>query len=167
MRSRLSIWFRGADIEFSVKLMTTGERCKYVFVIAALSAAATLLRAQEPPPPPAPAPSASTESTTAKNAKHARHVDAFLIRGTVFDDKALSLAGAQLRIRRANEKKYRWTTLTNSRGEFAVRVPPGTDYDVIVQSKGFTKAARPVDAKNGLSDENLVFRMAPITERKK
>jgi len=147
--------------------MPFSQRCNSVFAILALSTAALLVRAQEPPPPASPEPPAADESSTAKSPKHTRHVDEFLIHGTVFDDKALSLPGAQLRIRRANEKKYRWNTYTNSRGEFAIRVPPGTDYEVEVQYKGFAQATRSVDAKNGLSDESMVVRMELASERKK
>jgi hypothetical protein len=77
------------------------------------------------------------------------------------------LPGAQLRLRRTSEKKYRWNAYTNSRGEFAIRVPPGTNYEVLVQSKGFADATQPVDAKNGLNDESMVFRMELASERKK
>jgi len=130
---------------------------------------AVVARAQQPPPPPppdAPQTSAPPDTAAANAAKHKRHLDDFLIHGTVFNDKALSLPGAQLRIRRADEKKFRWTTYTNSRGEFAIRVPPGADYEVVVLSKGFADATQKVNASNGLSDETMVFRME-LPERKK
>jgi hypothetical protein len=147
--------------------MTPRIRSAGVLATVALSAAAVSARAQEPPPPPPPEPSAPVESSSAKAAKHAHHLDEFLIHGTVFDDKAFSLPGAQLRIKRVGEKKYHWSTYTNSRGEFAIRVPPGSDYEVVVLSKGFAEATQPVDAKNGLGDDNLVFRMALAPEKKK
>lgn len=146
--------------------MPPSQLCKRVFAIVALSAAAILVRAQEPPAPAPPPPPAPVESST-KTAKHTRHLDEFLIHGTVFDNKALSLPGAQLRLRRTSEKKYRWNAYTNSRGEFAIRVPPGTNYEVLVQSKGFADATQPVDAKNGLNDESMVFRMELASQRKK
>ena len=34
-----------------------------------------------------------------------------------------------LRLRKDGEKKYKWETSTNSRGEFAVRVPQGSNYE--------------------------------------
>ena len=71
------------------------------------------------------------------------------------------MPGAELRIRRAAEKKFHWNTYTNSRGEFAIRVPPGNQYQVVVQSKGFPDAAQPVNAGNGLDEQSLVFRMDP------
>jgi hypothetical protein len=134
-----------------------------VLAIAALSTAPFIVfvaRAQQqPPPPPPPETPAPAESTTPPANKNKRHLDGFLIRGTVFNDKALSLPGAQLHIKRAGDKKHHWDTYTNSRGEFAIRVPPGSDYQVMVQSKGFADAVQQVDAKNGSSEEDLVFRM--------
>jgi hypothetical protein len=119
-------------------------------------------RAQEPPPvttPAAPAP-AATPGKPAK--KIYSHVNDYLIRGTVFNDKALSLPGVQLRIRKVGEKKYRWESYTNSRGEFAVRVPQGSDYEMVVHVKGFAEQTRTIDAKTGANEENMVFRMQPM-----
>jgi hypothetical protein len=64
-------------------------------------------------------------------------------------------------MRKAREKKFRWESYTNSRGEFAVRVPQGADYELVVRAKGFAEQTRTVDAKNGMSEENMVFRMQP------
>jgi hypothetical protein len=117
-----------------------------------------------PPPPASPAPA----ETSAPAAPHAARVpQGFLIRGTVFDHQALSLAGAELHIRRSGEKKFHWQTYSNSRGEFAVRVPPGNEYEVVVQAKGFTEAVQPVNAKTGLDEENLVIRMSQDSGKKK
>lgn len=113
---------------------------------------------QAPAAQPSPAPSATTP---AKGKKHS-HADDFLIRGTVFTPEGLSFHGAELKIRRAAEKRFRWETYTNSRGEFAVRVPPGADYEIIVRAKGFTEQSRPVDGKNS-REETLVFRLEALT----
>jgi len=78
----------------------------------------------------------SSSSAKSGNQKYS-HANDFLIRGTVFTDKALSFPGVQLRIRRAGEKKFRWEDNTNSRGEFAIRVPQGTQYEMVVRAKGF------------------------------
>ncbi|HEY6268457.1 MAG TPA: carboxypeptidase-like regulatory domain-containing protein [Candidatus Acidoferrum sp.] len=77
----------------------------------------------------------------------------------MFTEKALSFPGAQLRIRKAGEKKFRWESYTNSRGEFAVRVPQGSDYEMVVRAKGYAEQTRTIDSKNGASEENMVFRM--------
>ncbi len=89
------------------------------------------------------------------------HVNDFLIRGTVFTDKALSFPGVQLRIRRAGEKKFRWESYTNSRGEFAVRVPQGSDYEMVVRVQGFVEQTRTIDTRTGGNEESMVFRMQP------
>ena len=113
-----------------------------------------------PPPPPASQPAAASSSKPGKT-KYS-HANDFLIRGTVFTDKALSFPGVELRIRRAGEKKFRWESYTNSRGEFAVRVPQGSDYEMVVRAKGFAEQTRAIDAKNGTNEESMVFRMQPI-----
>jgi hypothetical protein len=120
---------------------------------------AVSLAAQDPPPPPSPSDQQPAPPTDKPNSKKYSHVNDFLIRGTVFTDKALAFPGVQLRIRKAGEKKYRWEGYTNSRGEFAMRVPQGSDYEMVVHTKGFADQTRMIDAKNGMSEESLVFRM--------
>jgi hypothetical protein len=71
----------------------------------------------------------------------------------------MALPGAKLRIRRASERRFRWDSYSNSRGEFAIRVPQGTDYEMLVQAKGFTDETRPIDAKTGLSEGTLSIQM--------
>src|SRR5438094_10415520 len=119
--------------------------------------------AQEPAPPSGPtsAPRSPAASTSKPGKKKYSHANDFLIRGTVFTDKALSFPGVQLRIRRAGEKKFRWESYTNSRGEFAIRVPQGSDYELLVRVKGFAEQTRTIDAKTGGNEESMVFRMKP------
>lgn len=107
----------------------------------------------------------SSSSAKSGNQKYS-HANDFLIRGTVFTDKALSFPGVQLRIRRAGEKKFRWEDSTNSRGEFAIRVPQGTQYEMVVHAKGFAEQARTIDARNGSAENNIVFRMEPAKKGK-
>lgn len=128
---------------------------------------AAQVHAQEPPPPPAPAPSepAPAASSSKPTKRQYSHVNDYLIRGTVFTEKALSFPGVQLRIRKAGEKKYRWESYTNSRGEFAVRVPQGSDYEVVVRVKGFAEQTRTINARNGANDETLTFRMQPAGDK--
>jgi hypothetical protein len=119
---------------------------------------------QEPPPPASapdsPAPKAPPSKPVKKKYSHAND---YLVRGTVFTEKALSFPGVQLRIRKAGEKKFRWETYTNSRGEFAVRVPQGSDYEMVVRTKGYMDQTRTVDAKSGVNEETMVFRMQLAT----
>jgi len=119
------------------------------------------LFAQEPVQP-APAPPPQAESSSSKLASGpgtSRHSDDFLVRGTVFTAEGLSLPGAELRIRRSAEKKFRWDTISNSRGDFAVRVKMGSDYEVIVRAKGYQEQSIAVDGKTGERIKDLVFRM--------
>jgi hypothetical protein len=119
------------------------------------------LGAQQPPQPSATQSPSSTESTSKQKPGQsaARHSDDFLVRGTVFTQEGLTLPGAELRIRRSTEKKFRWQTVSNSRGEFAVRVKMGADYEVTVRAKGFAEQSVPLDAKTGDRYKDLVFRM--------
>jgi hypothetical protein len=126
-------------------------------------------RSQEPTtqaPASGSQPSTATSSSKPGSKKYS-HANDFLIRGTVFNEKALAFPGVQLRIRRAGEKKFRWETYTNSRGEFAVRVPQGSEYEMVVHTKGFADQIQNVDAKNGANEESKVFRMEPATGEKK
>ena len=116
--------------------------------------------AQEPRPP---TPQAPTSGAPAKYS----HANDFLIIGTVFDPQGYAFAGVELRIRRSNEKKYRWDSYTNSRGEFAVRVPQGSDYEMVIHRKGFADQRRALDAKTGVSEARIVFHMESAEGAKK
>lgn len=90
----------------------------------------------------------------------------FLIVGTVFDERALSFPGVQVRIRRADEKKFRWETYTNTRGEFAVRVPEGFDYEVVVRAKHYQDQAKSVTTNNGDVQQRLSIKLEPASPAK-
>jgi len=106
-------------------------------------------------------------SSSAKSGKQKySHANDFLIRGTVFTDKSLSFPAVQLRIRRAGEKKFRWEDQTNSRGEFAIRVPQGAQYEMVVRAKNFADQIRTIDARTGSGENNVVFRMQPAKKGK-
>jgi Carboxypeptidase regulatory-like domain len=136
-----------------------------------------LARHQEPAspaPPPAAAPAqppattpANPSTGTSSSKRKYSHANDFLIRGTVFTDKALAFPAVQLRIRRSTEKKFHWETYTNSRGDFAVRVPQGLEYELVIHAKGFADQTRAIDAKNGLSETTVTFRMEPTAGVKK
>ncbi len=52
-----------------------------------------------------------------------------LLFGTMWDANNRPLPGVEIHIRRAQDKKAKWTLVSDNRGEFAQRVPPGTqDY---------------------------------------
>ena len=108
-------------------------------------------QAPQPAPvaPTVPGSSGQGESSSASSSgkSKSKPVPSFLIVGTVFDEKALSLPGVQVRIRQAGEKKFRWETYTNSRGEFAIRVPPGYQYEVLTHVKNYEDQTHGVDSK--------------------
>src|SRR5580698_6842293 len=116
-----------------------------------------LLGAHEPPPPPPQEPQKQKYSL----------VNDYLVIGTIFDPKGYAFPGLELRIRRSTEKKYRWDSYTNSRGEFAVRVPQGTDYEMVIHAKGFADQTRALDAKTGANEERMVFRLELAAGEKK
>jgi hypothetical protein len=116
---------------------------------------------QEPAQQNAPVAQSPSPSSSKSSKPKYSHANDFLIRGTVFTDKARSFPGVQLRIRRAGEKKFRWQDSSNSRGEFAIRVPQGTQYEMVAHAKGFGDQAKTIDARNAASENNVVFRMEP------
>lgn len=134
-----------------------------ILCTAALGASfiAAFAQTQEPAPPPASAGPAPQAPAATPGKKKYSHANDFLIHGTIFTDKALSFPGVQLRIRRVGEKKFRWESFTNSRGEFAVPVPQGSDYEMVVRAKDFAEQTRTVDTKTGGNAESMVFRMQP------
>lgn len=144
-------------------------RCITVLAMPALFLflLATGVSAQEPPPPDQPAPQGPTSSSVKSHNTKYSHANDFLIIGTVFTDKGYAFPGVELRVRRSDERKYRWDSYTNSRGEFAIRVPQGTDYEMVVHIKGFADQTKSLDAKNGLAEARIVFRMEPGKDSKK
>jgi hypothetical protein len=147
--------------------------CAILLPIAIVILAGALpacLATQEPPQPAPPAQAPPPDAQPAGEKPQSRkysHADDFLIIGTVFTDKGFAFPGVELRVRRASEKKFRWDSYTNSRGEFALRVPQGTDYEMIVHVKGFLDQSKTLDAKSGLDEARLVFRMEPGKDVKK
>lgn len=121
---------------------------------------------QQQPQPQQPTDTKPVAGSSSSNGKHT-HAHDFLIRGTVFQPNSLAFPGVRLRIRRAKDKKFRWDTYTNSRGEFAVRVPQGLQYEVVIHLKGFTEETREVNASSGISEDNVVFRMKAAAGEKK
>jgi hypothetical protein len=123
--------------------------------MAALLCLCSHIAAQEPSAlPPATDPASqgstkppSTDQGSSSNKTKNKEIPSFLIIGTVFNENAISFPGVQVKIRRAEEKKFRWETYTNSRGEFAVRVPPGYDYELLVHVKKYKDQNQSVSSK--------------------
>jgi hypothetical protein len=128
--------------------------------------------AQEPSPPARPttqaSPGTSGPAPTAQgssSSKTNKLIPSFLIIGTVFNEHDLSFPGVQVRIRRSGEKKFHWEIYTNSRGEFAVRVPPGFDYEVVTHVKKYEDENLSVDSKVDVQ-QRLSIKLAPQGQMK-
>jgi hypothetical protein len=124
----------------------------------------------EPAPPAAPAPAgaggtAATNTGSSSSRTKNRLIPSFLILGTVFNENALSFPGVQVRIRRSGEKKFLVDTYTNSRGEFAARVPPGYAYEVLVRVKNYEDRTETVDSKADVQ-QRLSIKMQPKNQAK-
>jgi hypothetical protein len=144
-------------------------RALFVIGLATYLSFTAMARSQQPvapigpvqPVPAAAPPSSSSPVKDEHSGKKHSHAHDFLIIGTVFDPRALAFPGALLQIRRMGEIKFRWKTLTNSRGEFAVRVPQGASYEVIVTGKGAAEQKLTVDALHTADNQQrLSIRMA-------
>ena len=107
-------------------------------------------------------PNTGTSSSTSKK----REIPSFLIIGTVFNERDFSFPGVQVRVRRSGEKKFRWETYTNSQGEFAVRVPPGYEYEVVTHVKKYKDQDQPVDSKVDVQ-KRLSIKLEPQDQDKK
>jgi hypothetical protein len=129
--------------------------------------------AQEPSPTvPAttPTPSGSnapppTDTGSSSSKTKNRLIPSFLILGTVFNEKALSFPGVQVRVRRSGEKKFLLETYTDSRGEFAVRVPPGYEYEVLTHVKKYDDQAQNVDGRVDVQ-QRLSIKLEPKGQAK-
>jgi hypothetical protein len=91
------------------------------------------------------------------------HAHDYIIFATVFNDRGFALTGARARFRRADEKKFRWEAMSDHQGELAVRVPPGTDYEMTVEARGFKTQTRKIDTRRD-NRADLTIRMEPQTD---
>lgn len=131
-----------------------------VLIVVMTAFVPTLAAAQEPVTAPGSSSPATESSSTSKNKRS--HANELLLRGTVFNEHGLAMRQVRLSIRRAGQKKSRWETYTNSRGEFAIRVPPGSDYEMQAESKGFEKQTRAIAAKDSSGNDKIIFHMEPL-----
>jgi hypothetical protein len=123
--------------------------------------------AQQPvPPPPANSPDAPvvqppeapSQDSSSRNKRKSK-IPPFLILGTVFNERALAFPGVQVKIRRKGEKKFRYEMYTNSRGEFAIRVPDGIEYEVVVRQKNYQDQSQIVAANMADVQKRLTFKL--------
>jgi hypothetical protein len=89
-----------------------------------------------------------------------------LLYGTVFTDKGFLLPGAEVKVRRTTERKSKWKGMSDRRGEFAIRVPGGAEYEIAVKAKGFAPMTKTASASAG-GRQDLLFRLELAPEGKK
>jgi hypothetical protein len=90
----------------------------------------------------------------------------FIVFGTVFTADGFALPGAEVRLRRAGEKKDHWQARSDSRGEFAFRVPLDVEYELSVKAAGFEPEARKIDARQG-NRVDLTLKLHAASNQKK
>lgn len=90
------------------------------------------------------------------------HPRIFVIFATVFTDQGFTLTGARARVRRLDQKKFRWEGVSDRQGEVAFRVPPGAEYELTIEARGFKPETRKVDARDD-NQADLTIRMQPQT----
>jgi len=64
-----------------------------------------------------------------------------------------------VKIRRKGEKKFRYEMYTNSRGEFAIRVPDGIEYEVVIRQKNYQDQLQIVVATMADVQKRLTFKL--------
>lgn len=89
-----------------------------------------------------------------------------MILGTVFNEGGYAFPGVKVRIRRKGEKKFLYEAYTNYRGEFAIRVPDGIEYEVVVTQKKYTEQSQVVAANIEDVQKRLSFKLEPIAPAK-
>jgi hypothetical protein len=90
----------------------------------------------------------------------ASHAHDFVIFANVFNNQSFALVGARARVRREEEKKFRWEAASDHQGEFGIRVPRGAEYELMIEARGFKTQTRKIDAREG-SRTDLTIRMEP------
>ena len=79
-----------------------------------------------------------------------------LLFGTVWGPDDRPVPGVVVKIRRAEDKKAKWTLVSDARGECAQRVPPGKeDYVIWAETKG-KKDAKAVETKVHVENDERV-----------
>jgi hypothetical protein len=125
--------------------------------------------AQDPsvtPPATQVTPAPSGGRSDSSSSRKGTSVSGYLLTGTIFTEKAMAFPGVHLQIRRTNEKKFRWDTYTNSRGEFAIRLPEGQEYEVVVRQKQYKEFSLNIKANSGELQQVLSVRLETMNQEK-
>jgi hypothetical protein len=93
------------------------------------------------------------------------HGHDFVIFATVFTGQGFALPGARVRVRLADEPKFRWEAMSDRRGELGIRVKQGAEYELTIEAHGFKSQTCLIDAREG-NREDLTLRMEQASEGK-
>jgi len=88
------------------------------------------------------------------------HAHDFVIFTTVFTDKGFALFGARARVRREEDKKFKWEAMSDHQGELAIRVPQGAEYEMTIEARGFKTEIRKINTRED-NRADLTIRMEP------
>ena len=91
------------------------------------------------------------------------HAHIFVIFATVFNGQGFALPGARARVRRWDQKKFRWEGMSDHQGEVAFRVPPDAEYELTIEARGFKPETRKIDARED-NQADLTIRMEPQSD---
>lgn len=138
-------------------------RTKFPVAIAWALLAGVSASAQTPAPPAqaSPAQPAAQPAPKSADANRKYAVAGYVITGTVFTENALAFPGIVVRVRLSSEKKYRWQGYTNSRGEFAIRVPVDQKFEVLIHEKKYKDVVLDVSSHPGELAQPISVRMEP------
>jgi hypothetical protein len=89
------------------------------------------------------------------------HAHDFVIFASVFTQRGLALPGAKVRVRRADERKFRWEAISDRRGELGIRVKPNAEYELMIEARCFKAQTRKIDAREA-DREDITFQMEPL-----
>ena len=82
-----------------------------------------------------------------------------LLVGSVFTLDGFALPGVRVSIKRKTDRKPKWHGVSDRRGEFAVRLPPGGGtYEITTHSKEYANETRTVEF-HGEERGELIFRL--------
>lgn len=121
---------------------------------------------QSPAEPTAGAPQAAPAQESSSTSKRKSKIPPFLILGTVFNEHALAFPGVEVKVRPVGGQKFRFATYTNSRGEFAIRVPDGIEYEVVVRQKNYKQQSQLVSANMADVQKRLSFKLETVKPAK-
>ena len=94
-----------------------------------------------------------------------------LLVGTCFNEKGLSMQGVSVEaeIQTASQqksKKKKWTTVTDVRGEFALRLPAGKIQFLVTVNKDGYKSQEKTVIFSSDERQNILFNMEPLPPKK-